>query len=130
MGEQAAENRLHNPDRPYLWLVNYDMDPSFFNLSPEEQYQRESADGAHAVALAFEGEWKAGYISTDFKRGWILLDLGKKTNQAEAEKVIQGYPVHTYFRNITYTPVYSATRAGFDPKLIWSGFKEFLDNRF
>jgi hypothetical protein len=128
--EGAADNRLHSDTRPTFWLVSYEMDPEFFKLGGDEQFRRETADGVHAVALAFERIWKAGYISTDFRKGWILFDLGKKAAQAEVEEVLHGYPMHRYFQNVKYNPVYSATAAGFDFKMIWSGFKEFIKERF
>ncbi|MBW8875638.1 MAG: hypothetical protein JF614_11805 [Acidobacteria bacterium] len=126
---EAADNKLHSDSRPILWLVSYELAPAFFDLGADEQYQLEMSDGAHAIALAFEHAWKAGYIATDFKKSWILLDLGHQADQAAAEKAIRGYPLHKYFNNLTYTRVFSATRGGFDPKIIWSGFKEFAKSR-
>ena len=129
MSEPAARNRLNAETRPTSWLVNYDMDPAFFELGADEQYKMANADVSHAVALAFEREWKAGYITTDFKRGWILLELGNDTTPADADRVMQGYPMYKYFKNLTFSRVFNATQAGFDWGTIWSGFKEFLHNR-
>ena len=130
MTDSAANNRLNSESRPTSWLVSYTMDPSFFTLGADEQYRLETADVTHAVALALEREWKAGYITTDFKTGFIVLQLGNQTNQADADKVLQGYPMYKYFKNITYSRVFTATQAGFDWKTIWGGFKEFLKDRF
>ena len=126
---QAADNRLNAASRPTSWLVNYEMDPDFFKLDPDEQYRLENADVTHAVALAFEREWKAGYITTDFRTGWILLQLGNQTTEADADKVLRGYPMYKYFKNITFSRVFNATQAGFDWQTIWGGFKEFIHTR-
>jgi hypothetical protein len=130
MADEPADNRLTSDNRPFLWLVTYEMDPSFFHFGNAEQTRMEVADGVHGVALAFELVWKAAYASTDLKRGWILLDMGNQSDQAEVEKIMQGYPMYKYYtQSLKYTRVFSATQAGFDLKMIWDGFKEFLHDR-
>lgn len=124
---EAAKNRLNDPNRPPWWLVTYELDPLFFDLVADEQYNLEIDDASDAVELALEFKWKASYSSIDFKKGWIVLKLGSK---ADAEKVVTGYSMYKYFTNVTYTPVYSATQAGIDLKVIWVGFKKFLRARF
>jgi hypothetical protein len=120
---EAAQNRLNDPTRPPWWLVNYDLDPVFFNLDSKEQYKRETDDAVDAVELAIESKWKAAYTTTDFKKGWILLQVG---SQDEAEEVIHHYKMFPYFTNITYTPVYSATKAGINAQILWDGFWKFI----
>ena len=127
---KAADNRLRNDSRPTSWLVSYDMDTNFFNFSSDEQYRMENADVTHAVSLRFEGKWKAGFISTDFKHGYIVLDLGNESTEADADETMRGYPMYQYFLNLRYTRVFNATEAGFDWQTVWGGFKEYLDKRF
>ena len=120
---EAAKNRLNDPTRPPWWMVYYDLDPVFFNLSADEQYKLETDDAVDAVELALEAKWKASYASTDFKRGWILLEVA---SLEQAEDVIHRYKMFKYFVNITYTPVYSATKAGINAQIIWGGLKKYV----
>jgi muconolactone delta-isomerase len=120
---EAAKNRLNEASRPPWWLVFYDLDPVFFNLSADEQYKLETDDAVDAVELAIESKWKAAYTTTDFKKGWILLQVDSRE---EAEEVIHHYKMFPYFTNITYTPVYSATKAGINAQIVWDGFKKYV----
>lgn len=119
----AAQNRFNTVTRAPLWMVTYEMDAAFYELGADEQYQFENLDAIHSASLAFELEWKAAYTTTDFKTGWLLF---KVADQQQAEAVIKSYPLYKHFQNITYTPVYSATQGGFNGKILWSGFKEFV----
>jgi hypothetical protein len=122
---EASQNRLNAPTRPPWWLVNYDLDPVFFNLDSNEQYALENGDAVDAVELAIESKWKAAYTTTDFKKGWILLQV---ESQDQAEDVIHRYKMFKYFTNITYTPVYSATKAGINTQIILDGCKKFVND--
>lgn len=120
---EAANNRLNDPTRPPWWLVYYDLDPVFFNLNSSEQYALETDDAVDAVELALEAKWKAAYTTTDFKQGWILLQV---ESLEQAEEVIHHYKMFPYFENITYTPVYSATKEGINAQIVWDGCKKYV----
>lgn len=120
---EAAKNYMNAPTRPPWWLVTYDLNADFFNLGPDAQYSMEYEDAVDAVEMALEKKWKAAYTTTDFKQGWLLLEV---ESREQAEDVIQRYKMFPYFTNVTYTPVYSATKAGINAKIIWDGCQKFV----
>ncbi|HXT19483.1 MAG TPA: hypothetical protein VN923_01920 [Thermoanaerobaculia bacterium] len=128
-GDQPAENRLVNPDRPYWWLITYDLDPAFFQISAAEQAQLENADAEHGIEMAIELEWKAAYTTLDLLHGWIVMNLKGGGDAAAAAQAAQAYPMYKYLQNLAYTQIYSATEAGFNWKIVWGGFKEALESK-
>jgi hypothetical protein len=126
---EPATNRLVNADRPHYWLATYDLDPAFFQISAAEQTALENADAEHGVALALDFEWKAAYASLDLMKGWIVMNLHGAGDPAAADAAMRTYPMYKYFLNLSYAPIYSATEAGFDWKIIWGGFKQALEAR-
>jgi hypothetical protein len=48
---------------------------------------------------------------------------------AAADRAMRTYPMYKYFLNLDYAPIYSATEAGFDWKIVWGGFKQALETR-
>lgn len=125
-GAKAADNRL-TQGRPTSWLVTYDMAPAFFDLAADAQLQLETKDAVHAVRLALERRWKAAFARTDIKKGWILFNV---RSQAEAERIIEGYPTRAYLENIAYINVFNATQAGINFPIIVKGILEYLRTRF
>ena len=114
---------MNAPTRPPWWLVTYDLNADFFKLGPDVQYAMEFADAVDAVELALESTWKAAYTTTDFRKVWLLLQV---KDESQALKAIQRYKMFPYLTNISCMPVYSATKAGINLKIMWEGFKKYL----
>lgn len=112
-----------DPNRVTWWMVTYELDPNFFMLPPERQLELKNGDYEYGIATALARKWKAAYTTTDLGRGWLLFKVG---SHEQAEKMVSGYVMYDYFKNVSYTPVYSATEGGLNARLVWAGVKRFL----
>ncbi len=118
--EDAAGTRFNDPNRRRYWMVTFVMNPKFFELSAEEQADLENREIDQALADFLARKQTAGFIHTEFRRGWIIYNA---KDQAEAEQIAKLSPVFPYFDDVQYFQVFDGRDGAFSIGNFYRGLK-------